>query len=187
MKKLLYIGLVLIPIGCIQQDVDDKTDSLKKLRELVDRVKETSIEHSPNYYISGYFKHVITGDSLSGATVFISNEHSEFDLIHSDARGYYSVQLPYERRFELAYSMDGFYTKRIVIDTHGVDSLGQAGGFFNQIDMTMQPKVEGVEIPYLDEYPMSICSWDAEENNMVWDFEMATQAKKAIQEAIGSE
>ena len=67
------------------------------------------------FTISGYVRDSLSGETLIGATVFVSGESN---AIISNAYGYYSVTLP-EGNYTLAVTFAGYVAADTSIELHG--------------------------------------------------------------------
>jgi hypothetical protein len=142
-----------------------------------------STYYNRDYLTVGHAKDSQTKDTLSGVQVVVTSNAEELFRQQTDVDGYYSFTLPLGGRYVVEYSASGYYTKIIEFDLTGFDEWKVGVGFTGHTDMTMEPLVSGVDIPRL-ERPMSVCIWDEDKNLFEWDFQMAAEAKEAIEKAM---
>ncbi len=143
-----------------------------------------STHYEPNLLINGATTQATTKSRLPGVQITVMSEDTLIIEHLSSEIGLYSLELGLDQVLDLTYSLKGYYTKRLRIDTRYVDPWKVATGFSMTIDMSMEPLVDNISIAALDK-PLSICAWSKAKGNFDWDFGMATKAQEAINSALG--
>ena len=119
-------------------------------------------------FIHGYTKHYITADTLSG-TIITARAHGIADVgTTSNDSGYYELSLALGHAYRIRYGHPDMVSKHVEVDATGIPEAMKEGGFGMQVDMTLFPPLEGLDVAFL-ERPIGRARYVATDSNLVWD------------------
>jgi hypothetical protein len=124
-----------------------------------------------------------TGAQMPLVNVLIKQDGEKLSSLRTGRQGRYEVVLDLGFKYHIYFEKDGFFPKHYVIDTSGMTEEQQLGGFTFDVDISMIPKTKGLDLAICEE-PISIATFDAEQNQLTFDAEMAQKYADAVDNAI---
>lgn len=121
-------------------------------------------------FLYGNVKDNSTGLKLQGAKVSVLEDGKPFTDYVTPLNGRFEIELNYDHDYEVAYSKDGYVTKRIRIDSRNVPKDKKIGGQGFDYDILLFETVEGVNFDLLKQ-PIGIAKYIESAGKIDFDIE----------------
>jgi hypothetical protein len=122
---------------------------------------------------------------LPGASVYIISADGstvEKSLTNADSTGFYSLELDYDRLYNLLFMSDGRYTKILEINTFNVPSEEkEAGGFMMVLDIRMPVAENRRKERLLSRHPIGKCAYSDKTHTFEWDVAYTEKFRKRLE------
>ena len=126
-----------------------------------------------------------TGIEMPLINIKIMQDDEEMLAIRSGHQGRYEVVLDLGHVYQFYFDREGFFGKNYIIDTTGMTNEQETAGFTFDVDISMIPMGNGLELPICEE-PISIAKYDSDQDMLLFDAEMAERYSEAIDKALKS-
>jgi len=127
-------------------------------------------------FVYGIVKEFHSKKPIPQATVQVFDVHDPEHrmTVLSDSLGRYELSITEERTYRIAYSVEGYYAKSLVIDATGPTQEQWLGGYGLSIDIVLLPELKDFDMDFgID--PLGHARFNPATDNFEWDVEY-TQA-----------
>ncbi|NND93594.1 MAG: hypothetical protein HKN45_01945 [Flavobacteriales bacterium] len=138
-----------------------------------------SAQDNADLYVYGNVKDYFSRKKLSGVTVRVTQNGSNFDSQSTSSSGKYEYFLPLDNDYTLIFEKSGYVSKKIRIDTRNIPEEDRRGGFSMNPDMSLFEEFENVDFAVLNE-PIGLGKYDPTRGNIEFDMEYTSRVQAEI-------
>lgn len=122
-------------------------------------------------------------NKIGDVDLLIHQDGEDFDAMMTNEEGTYELLLDLGHEYRFWFEKEGYFPKHFIIDTTDLSDEQQKGGFTFEVDMTLIPRYEGLDLP-LSEDPVSIASYVPSLDMIMFDRDMAAAYSAQIEEIM---
>ena len=103
---------------------------------------------------------------------------------HSDDKGRYELGLPFDREFNVCYVHNGYLTKYISLDLHGVESNRRNGDHGMNAGIAMIRPQPQIDYTVITGRPSGICKLNGKGRKFMWDEAYSASLAKDLEATL---